>query len=211
MVSYHNLTLGIPWLLLPSDFTSLTISSLFGPSRSTGSSSLVSFLIACIKSCLWCSQETWTVKVSLQMFKCPLKINASDTDTSSSSPGRGLIYFFFLTRCFIANAHQDATLADLVLALKFPNGSFSFLQAAHWTKHNLLFLTILILSAARTYPKKPTNYVTYPLPLCDTNQIITLWLHIDFSFLLWDSHAADIHAQHKWSLISENANSLHLE
>lgn len=136
MVSYHNLTPRIPWLLLPSDFTSLTISSLFGPSRSTGSSSLVSFLIACIKSCPWCSQESWTVKVSLQkMFKCPLKINASDTDTFSSSPERGLIYFFFLTRFSIANAHQNATLADLVLALKFPNDSSSFLQAAHWTKH----------------------------------------------------------------------------
>lgn len=101
------------------------MSSLFGHSRSTGSSSLVSFLIACIKIL------TRDLGYLQKMFKCTLKIDVCDIDTFSWSPERGLIYFFFLIRLSIADAHQNVTLADLVLAFKFPKGSSSFLRHSY--------------------------------------------------------------------------------
>lgn len=147
------------------------------------------------------------------MFKCTLKINVCDTDTFSGSLERGLIYFFFLIRLAIADAHQNSTLADLSLLLSpqaAPCLSWDTVTGSQLDWAHLLFFPILILSVACTHPKQPSNYVTYPLALCDSNEIIALWLHIDFPFLLWDSHAAGIHALHKWNLRKENAN-LHLE
>lgn len=127
--SYCDITPTISWLLLPSDFTSLTTSSLFSTSRSAGVSSLVSFLITCIKSYPRCSREVWTVMVSFQqMFKSTVRISACDHDTFSSSQKRGFIYFFFLIILSIEAAYQNVTHADLVLSLKFPNGSSSILK-----------------------------------------------------------------------------------
>lgn len=119
------------WLLLPSDFTSLTTSSF-----TTSRTSLLSFLIACIKSCPRCSSDTWTLMVSFQqMFKFTVRINACAHDTFSSSPKRGFIYFFILMRLSIEDAYQNVTHTDLVLTLELPNGS-SFIL-----KHNSGLLT----------------------------------------------------------------------
>lgn len=126
--SYHYLTPTISWLLLSSDFTSLTTSSLFSTSRST-KASLVSFLIASIQSCSWRSPGTWTVTASFQqIFKSTVRISACDHDTFSSSPKRGFIYFLFLIRWSIEDAYQNVTHTDLVFALKCPNGSSSILK-----------------------------------------------------------------------------------
>lgn len=102
------------------------MSSLFGPSRSTGSPSLIGLLIACITTLKRDLDTEAVLAEDVQVHS-----NVCDSDTFSSSPERGLIYFFLLIRLSIADAYQNATLAELVLAFKFPKGSSSFLRHSY--------------------------------------------------------------------------------
>lgn len=137
----------ILWLLLPPDFTSLYLglAGLLDHLPWSASSLPVSR----------CSQDTWTLKMSLQkLFKSTLKINSHGTNTLSSFPERGFIYILFLIRLSIADAHQNATLADLVLALKFPNSSMSFLR------HSYRLITGQSTSALPSHPDPLSSMYT---------------------------------------------------